>query len=93
MLKRHRVPLRRLSLVLSALYGFGVASSALAARPPIDFKNPGGMWMPSQISLPEHQQALQRLGLQIPAQDLADPQSGLMQAIVSLDGCSGSFIS
>lgn len=55
------------------------------------FQNTGGMWMPQQMT--EHADALRQLGLQIDPALLSDPQSGLMQAIVSLDGCSGTFIS
>lgn len=53
--------------------------------------NPGGMWMPAQI--PAQAAKLKELGLQIDPKDLADPTSGLLQGVVSLGGCSASFVS
>lgn len=55
------------------------------------FENPGGMWMPHQIK--EHSAKLKELGLQIDPADLSNPTSGVLSAIVSLGGCSASFIS
>ena len=55
------------------------------------FPPTGGMWLPSQIPLLEGQ--LRSLGLEIEPGDLADPTSSTLEAIVSLDGCSGSFVS
>jgi hypothetical protein len=59
----------------------------IAAR----FENPGGMWMPNQI--PAHAAKLKELGLAIDPAQLSDPTSGVLSAIVSLGGCSASFIS
>ncbi|MCB1053130.1 MAG: S46 family peptidase, partial [Acidobacteria bacterium] len=50
-----------------------------------------GMWMPQQM--PELEQHLKALGLQIPAKDLANPLSFPLNAVVSLGGCSASFVS
>lgn len=55
------------------------------------FPPTGGMWLPSQIPLLEGR--LRSLGLEIEPGDLADPTSSTLEAIVSLGGCSGSFIS
>ncbi len=55
------------------------------------FPPTGGMWMPSQI--PQLEGVLKKLGLEVDPADLADPTSNTLNAIVSLDGCSGSFIS
>jgi hypothetical protein len=55
------------------------------------FENPGGMWMPHQMK--EHAAKLKELGLQIDPADLSNPTSGVMSAIVSLGGCSASFVS
>jgi hypothetical protein len=52
---------------------------------------PGGMWMPEQI--PEHAATLKALGLELDPAALADPTSGVLGAVVSLGGCSASFIS
>ena len=60
-----------------------------AARPA--FENPGGMWMPTQI--PEHAKQLKELGLSYDAKNLADPSAMPLGAVVSLGGCSASFVS
>lgn len=52
---------------------------------------PGGMWMPEQI--PEHAATLKALGLEIDPASFSDPRSGVLGAIVSLGGCSASFVS
>jgi len=49
------------------------------------------MWMPRQLGA--HAAKLKELGLAIPPADLTDPTSGVLSAIVSLGGCSASFIS
>ncbi len=51
----------------------------------------GGMWMPSQ--LPEHAARLQQMGLELDPSKLADPMGYPLGAVVSLGGCSGSFVS
>ena len=58
---------------------------------PARFENPGGMWMPHQIK--EQADTLKKLGLQIDPADLSNPTSGVLSAIVSLGGCSASFVS
>lgn len=58
---------------------------------PARFENPGGMWMPSQILA--HAAKLEALGLVVDPSALADPTSGLLSAVVSLGGCSASFVS
>ena len=35
------------------------------------FSNPGGMWMPSQMTLPVHVSNFERMGVPIPARTLA----------------------
>ena len=50
-----------------------------------------GMWLPEQ--LPSMEERLVEMGLEIPVADLADPASPVMQSIVSLGGCSASFVS
>lgn len=57
----------------------------------VGFENPGGMWLPKQ--LPEHAETLKKLGLEIDAADLADPMAYPLGAVVSLGGCSASFVS
>ncbi len=58
---------------------------------PARFENPGGMWMPHQIAA--HAAKLKELGLVIDPKDLSDPTSGVLSAVVSLGGCSASFVS
>jgi hypothetical protein len=55
------------------------------------FENPGGMWMPEQI--PAQADKLKELGLEIDPGALSDPMSGTLGAVVSLGGCSASFVS
>ncbi len=58
-----------------------------------DFVNPGGMWMPSQMTLPKHVEIFNKMGVSIPAERLADPLASPLGAIVFLGGCSASFVS
>jgi hypothetical protein len=67
----------------------GVATSTRAADEA--WVNPGGMWMPQQMT--QHSALLRQLGIEIDPELLSDPASNVMQSVVSLGGCSGSFIS
>lgn len=67
------------------------ASAADARQASPRFENPGGMWMPHQVKV--HAAKLKELGLAIDPAELADPTSGVLSAVVSLGGCSASFIS
>jgi hypothetical protein len=73
----------------------GVGADA-PPRPPVAemlaFENPGGMWMPSQIA-GGHAAKLKDLGLGLDPAALSDPTSGVLGAVVSLGGCSASFVS
>ena len=55
------------------------------------FENQGGMWMPEQLA--DHAETLAKLGLQIDVAKLANPLEAPLAAIVSLGGCSSSFVS
>jgi hypothetical protein len=69
------------SLVLPvALLGAAAAASA-----------DEGQWQPHQ--LPQLKSELKRIGISIPAENLADLSKHPMSAIVSLGGCSASFVS
>jgi Peptidase S46 len=74
----------------TAVAAAATASPETSEVPP-RFENPGGMWMPHQVK--EHAAKLKELGLAIDPAELADPTSGVLSAIVSLGGCSASFIS
>ena len=60
-------------------------------RPSIKFENPGGMWMPGQMAA--HGETLRALGLQYDPAALTDPTAFPLGAVVSLGGCSASFVS
>lgn len=50
-----------------------------------------GMWMPGQV--PAMADRLENMGLTLPVEQLSDPQSEALTAVVSLGGCSASFVS
>ncbi len=55
------------------------------------FENPGGMWVPSQLV--EHEARLKSAGLELDPKALTDPMQPPLAAVVSLGGCSASFVS
>ena len=57
------------------------------------FTDPGGMWMPSQMLLPQHTDNFAKMGVKLDARTLADPLSAPLAAVVSLGGCSATFVS
>lgn len=59
--------------------------------PALKFENPGGMWMPGQMTA--HAETLRQLGLQYDPKALTDPTAFPLGAVVSLGGCSASFVS
>ena len=71
--------------------------AAAPADPNLPFRaqysNAGGMWMPSQMTLPGHTEVFQKMGVRIDAKVLADPLAAPLGAIVSLGGCTASFVS
>ncbi len=73
------------------------ATPAVSTDPNLGFRkgysNPGGMWLPSQMTLPAHADNFKKMGVQIPAENLANPLVEPLNAIVSLGGCSASFVS
>jgi hypothetical protein len=71
-----------LNFALPAVAIMGVIASAHADE---------GQWQPHQ--LPQLKSELKRIGITIPAEKLADLSKHPMSAIVSLGGCSASFVS
>jgi Peptidase S46 len=67
------------------------ADAALAARKA--YSNPGGMWMPMQMQLPQHVENFQKMGVALDPNALANPLAAPLAAVVSLGGCSASFVS
>jgi hypothetical protein len=59
----------------------------------LSYANPGGMWMPSQMTLPQHADNFRQMGVKLPAEALSNPLSDTLSSIVSLGGCSASFVS
>lgn len=57
------------------------------------FTDPGGMWMPSQMTLSQHTDNFSKMGVKLEAKTLADPLSDPLAAVVSLGGCSATFVS
>src|SRR5512134_3779289 len=55
------------------------------------FVSPGGMWMPRQVATLAPQ--LQAMGLEIAPEQLAEPVSPVLGAVVSVGTCSASFVS
>lgn len=53
----------------------------------------GGMWLPSQLSDPAHQDELSRLGFELPPESYSNLRSLPLGAILRVGGCSGSFVS
>jgi hypothetical protein len=57
------------------------------------FSNAGGMWMPQQMTLAGHVENFKKMGVKLDAAVLADPLAQPLNAIVSLGGCTASFVS
>lgn len=55
------------------------------------FVNPGGMWLPGQLA--SHQDGLKAAGFQLDPKVVTDPTTAPLGAVVSLGGCSASFVS
>jgi hypothetical protein len=59
----------------------------------LQFTNPGGMWLPQQMTLPFHVENFRKMAVPIDARTLSDPLASPLNAVVSLGGCTGSFVS
>jgi len=57
----------------------------------VNFKNPGGMWLPTQMT--EHEKTLKELGVKFDTTSFSNLGNAPMAAIVSLGNCSASFVS
>ena len=55
------------------------------------YENPGGMWMPEQMPL--HEATLKTLGMKLDPKSLANLDGVPLGAIISLGGCTASFVS
>jgi hypothetical protein len=57
------------------------------------YSNPSGMWMPAQMTLPQHAETFKKMGVRLDPKTLADPLSAPLAGVVSLGGCTASFVS
>ena len=57
------------------------------------WSNPGGMWLPQQMTLAQHVELFNKLGVTLDAKSLADPLADPLGAVVSLGNCTASFVS
>ncbi|HEX8791981.1 MAG TPA: S46 family peptidase [Polyangiaceae bacterium] len=76
------------------------AATATPAAPPdpflayrLQYRDPGGMWMPSQMTLPQHTDVFSKMGVKLDPKTLADPLQSPLASVVFLGGCTGSFVS
>ena len=70
---------------------------AVAPDPALGFRqqytDPGGMWLPQQMTLPVHVETFRKLGVPLDATTLSDPLAAPLGAVVSIGGCTASFVS
>lgn len=59
----------------------------------LQYRDPGGMWMPSQMTLPQHTDVFSKMGVKLDPKTLADPLQSPLASVVFLGGCTGSFVS
>ncbi len=57
------------------------------------YTDPGGMWLPSQMLLPQHADTFAKMGAKLDAKAFADPLADPLAAVVQLPGCTGSLVS
>jgi len=57
------------------------------------YSDPGGMWMPAQMTLSQHVDTFKKMGTKLEATSLADPLKDPLAAVVWLGGCTASFVS
>ena len=75
-----------------------VASAPAPAPDPalgfrLQYSNPGGMWLPQQMTLPLHVETFHNMGVPIDAKTQSDPLASPLNAVVSLGGCTASLVS
>ena len=81
------------------------ATSATASVPPappppdpqldfrMQYRDPGGMWMPSQMTLAQHVDTFAKMGVTLDPKALSSPTEAPLASVVYLGGCTGSFVS
>ena len=89
----------RTVVVVACFLALGPSCKPTTVAPPVvapvavapEYENPGGMWMPAQMVT--HTDTLKTLGLGYDPASLGDPTAFPLGAVVSLGGCSASFVS
>ena len=75
----------------------GPATPSAPADPNLPFRlgyqDPGGMWMPQQMTLPQHTDVFHKMGVKLDANQLANPLAAPLASVVWLGGCTASFVS
>ncbi len=71
--------------------GAETAAGEAATDTASTFENPGGMWMPTQLA--SQAESLKKAGFELDPAQLTDPTAFPLAAVVSLGGCSASFVS
>ena len=59
----------------------------------LQYSDPGGMWLPQQMTLPGNVETFRNMGVPIDPKLLADPLAAPLNAVVALGGCTASFVS
>jgi hypothetical protein len=59
----------------------------------LGYSNPGGMWTPSQMTLPQHTETFKKMGVAMDPKTLSDPLADPLASVVWLGGCTASFVS
>jgi hypothetical protein len=59
----------------------------------LSYVDPGGMWLPAQMTLPQHEENFKNMGVKLDAKTLSDPLQEPLAAVVWLGGCTASFVS
>jgi len=96
-----QTPARESELGSSTHTGVGGETHGTIAPPVNDpgyearkaYQDPGGMWMPAQMTLPQHVENFKKMGVALDAKTLADPLADPLAGVVSLGGCTASFVS
>jgi hypothetical protein len=96
----NQVPAASPAPALPSTGAVATAATTAPAAPPdpalpfrLAYADPGGMWMPQQMTLPQHASNFKNMGVTLDAEKLSDPLASPLAAVVSLGGCTGSFVS
>ncbi|MBV8757999.1 MAG: S46 family peptidase [Deltaproteobacteria bacterium] len=97
--KKNSVPSGELGAVHDTADRSGATQQMPAMKPDpatefrMSYSDPGGMWMPSQMTVPQHAENFQKMGVKLDPAQLADPLKEPLAAVVWLGGCTASLVS